>query len=240
MPTRSRILVVDDEPRLVRLLVQTLEDEGYVVTSAGSGEEMRASLEQETPDLILLDVRLPDSDGFSLTREIREKSDVGVILLTGRTEEVDKIVGLELGADDYVTKPFSNRELIARVRSVLRRTESAPRSTKTDEQGVIEFEGWTLDIVGHELRNPDGEPIQMTSFEFRLLAALVERANRVLSRDQLLDLIADRNSAGPFDRSVDVLIGKVRKKVEDDPQNPRFIKTIRGAGYKFTCRTIRR
>jgi DNA-binding response OmpR family regulator len=235
MSAAPSILIVDDDPRLCRALARYFEREGYSVRTATSGEEMRQKLALERPDLVLLDLMLPDEDGFSLARELRANSDIAVVILTGKADTVDKVVGLELGADDYVTKPFDERELLARVRSVLRRA-SAGRAGTTDADGtVVRFAGWTLDLGSYELTSPAGEPVSLTQHEFQLLAAFARHPNRVLTRDAIMDLLAGRNWS-PEDRSVDVLVGKLRKKLDDDPQHPRLIETVRGVGYKLSAR----
>lgn len=230
-----RVLVVDDDPRIRRLLVRILSAEGFSVESAADGASMWHSLEIHPCDLVVMDLRLPgDEDGLSLARKLRAGSDVAMIMLTGRSDSVDKVVGLELGADDYVTKPFDPRELLARIRSVLRR--SAPREAVTTPQGsdaaVVTFSGWSLDLGLRELTSPTGAPVELTSYEFDLLAVLAQRAGRTLSRDQILELIANRNW-DPNDRSIDVLVGKLRRKLNDDPREPRLIKTVRSVGYMF-------
>ncbi len=235
MSAAPSILIVDDDPRLCRALARYFEREGYGVRTATSGGEMRQKLALERPDLVLLDLMLPDEDGFSLARELRAHSDIAVVILTGKADTVDKVVGLELGADDYVTKPFDERELLARVRSVLRRA-SAGKPGTTDAGGTVaRFAGWTLDLGSYELTSPAGEPVSLTPHEFELLAAFARHPNRVLTRDAIMDLIAGRNWS-PEDRSVDVLVGKLRKKIEEDPQNPRLIETVRGVGYKLSAR----
>jgi len=231
----ARILVVDDDPRICRLVARYLSQEGYQVRMACSGEEMRRSIQAEEPDLILLDLMLPDEDGFSLARELRAKPHIAIVILTAKAATVDKVAGLELGADDYITKPFDERELLARVRSVLRRT--SPKATKAPAASgsLARFAGWTLDLKGYELIAPWGEQVHLTTHEFQLLSAFVERSDRVLTREAILELISGRDWS-PFDRSVDVLVGKLRKKLQDDPDDPRLIKTVRGAGYKLTAK----
>ena len=233
MPGRHNILIVDDDERVRRLLARYLTREGYGVREAGSGEEMRSRLDAMRPDLVILDLGLPDENGLNLARELRSGSDIPIIMVTGKSDTVDKIVGLELGADDYVTKPFDERELLARVRTVLRR--AAARSESAPDASSARFEGWTLDLVAHELVAPSGKQVHLTSNQFQVLACLVTHANRVLSRGEILELVAGRDWT-PMDRSIDVLIGKLRRKVEPDPSSPTLIKTIRGVGYKFTAR----
>ena len=234
MENPKSILIVDDDPRICRLVARHLSREGYSVRTASSGEEMRHRIAEEQPQLIVLDLMLPDEDGFSLAREIRAESNVGIVMLTGKTDTVDKIVGLEVGADDYVTKPFDERELVARVRSVLRRMHDD--ASKKERQGSIAcFEGWRLDLAGYDLTSPDGKPVHLTNHEFQLLSALITHNHRVLTRDAILELVSNRDW-DPDDRSIDVLVGKLRKKIEVDPRDPRLIKTIRGAGYKLTAK----
>lgn len=234
MTIPDRILVVDDDPRICRLLERTLSREGYRVQVCGNAKEMRRQLQADSPSLIILDLMLPDEDGFSIVRELRNHSRIPVIMLTGKTDVVDKVVGLEMGADDYITKPFHERELIARIRSAIRRNGYVAESGEDLERSTALFEGWRLDFGAQELTSPGGEIIPLTTNEFRLLSLLLECANRVLSRDRILDEISGRDSS-PFDRSVDVMVGKVRKKIEADPKKPRIIKTIRGSGYKLTA-----
>ncbi len=233
----AKILVVDDDQRICNLLQRYLGKEGYRVSTVTDGEQMRRHIEQDMPDLILLDLMLPDEDGLSLAKELRIHPELGIIILTGKGETVDKIVGLEVGADDYISKPFDNRELLARIHSVLRRLRPASGTSKirTGDESVAHFADWTLNLAAHELISPAGEEVHLTTNEFKLLSMFVERSNRVLNRDQILDLLADRQW-NPDDRSIDVLVGKLRKKIEQDPLNPVLIKTIRGSGYLFAAR----
>lgn len=226
--------MVDDDVRICKLLNRYLAREGYKVSTAANGEQMRRVFDHDVPDLVILDLILPDEDGFTLARELRTWSDVGIIMLTGKTEQVDKIVGLEIGADDYLTKPFDKRELLARVRSVLRRVSQSSRPQPEDNYSVAHFAGFILNLDAHELISPIGDHVHLTNYEFQLLSALVLNANQVLDRDRILDLIAGRDWA-PTDRSVDVLIGKLRKKLNQDSQEPALIKTIRGTGYRFVA-----
>jgi two-component system, OmpR family, response regulator len=235
MSDSTRILIVDDDPRLCRALARYLQLEGYSVRTASSGREMRESLAVEKPNLVLLDLMLPDEDGFSLARELRSISNVAIVILTGKSDTTDKVVGLELGADDYVTKPFSDRELLARIRSVLRRTSNGGRETNKAAGKVASFAGWRLDLESYELLSPAGEPVALTHHEFQLLCALVRHGSRVLSRETILDLVAGRDWS-PEDRSVDVLVGKLRKKLEPDSREPRLIETVRGVGYKLIAK----
>lgn len=239
MEHRSTILVVDDDLRICRLIQRYLEQEGYRIYTARSGEEMRQILVEVSVDLVLLDVRLPDEDGFTLAKELGSLPNLAVIMVTGRSDPLDKVLGLELGADDYVTKPFDERELLARVRSVLRRTSQPARvlSGAQPARDLALFAGWKLDIPGQELTSPDGGKVSLTTREFQLLAALVEHARRVLSRDAILELLSGRDWT-PIDRSIDVLVGKLRKKLGDDANHPTLIKTVRGSGYKLGCPVV--
>ena len=232
MPGSTSILIVDDDPRLCRALARYFRQEGYDVRIATSGKEMRERLAAEKPSLVILDLTLPDEDGFSLARELRSTSDVAIVILTGKADATDKVVGLELGADDYVTKPFNDRELLARVRSVLRRTARGVRGRPESAGSVACFAGWRLDLGSYELRSPDGDLVALTPHEFQLLSALARNGSRVLTREAILQLVAGRDWS-PEDRSVDVLVGKLRKKIERNPQAPRLIDTVRGVGYKL-------
>ncbi len=233
----ASILVVDDDQRLCDLLKRYLGREGFRVNSVLTGAEMRRHIEQDMPDLVLLDLMLPDDNGLILAQELRAHPGLGIIILTGKSETVDKIVGLEVGADDYLAKPFQNRELLARIRSVLRRlsVNRAGNSIPGPGASALRFSGWTLDLAAHELISPNGKKIHLTTNEFRLLAILVKSSNRVMNRDRILDMLSEREW-NPDDRSIDVLVGKLRKKLGRDPNGNEFIKTIRGEGYMFTAR----
>ncbi len=231
-----RILVVDDDPGICRLLIRFLSAEGFDMAAVADGDAMWRKLQLWPCDLIVLDLRLPvGEDGLSIARQLREESDVALIMLSGRSDCIDKVVGLELGADDYVTKPFDPRELLARIRSALRRTGRlrSHHAAHGETGKTIRFSGWTLDVDRRLLTARDGMPVELTSYEFELLAILACRPGRPLSRDQIAELIAHRQR-GPDDRSIDVLIGKLRRKLGDDPRAPRLIRTIRGVGYLFT------
>lgn len=231
MPSRKHILVVEDEPTGRATLAGYFETEGYRVTETEDGEQMRAAFANGDVDLVMLDIRLPGEDGLSLLREIRTGSDVGVIMVTSKADDVDRIVALELGADDYVVKPFNPRELLARTKNLLRRTTAAPALA---EQGDVQrFAGWIFDGSRRRLESPDGEDVRLTRGEFELLAALIAHPGRVHSRDSLLDYISHREWA-PSDRTIDVLVGRLRRKIEPDPRNPTFIRTVHGVGYVFT------
>jgi two-component system OmpR family response regulator len=210
-----------------------LTGEGYRVSTAHDGAGMRRLLSQSAVDLVILDLMLPGEDGLTLARSLRSESGIGIIILTGRGETVDRIIGLEMGADDYLPKPFHLRELLARVKSVLRRAQSRSADSSQSSRLRAQFAGWNLDMASRELLSPAGDEVRLTTGEFDLLAAFVNNANQVLSRDRLLDLARNRE-AGPFDRTIDVQVGRLRRKLEDDPQNPTLIKTVRGSGYIFT------
>jgi len=232
--TSAHILVVDDEPEIAELLRRYLSAQGFAVSTAPGGAGMRRILAETHVDLLLLDLGLPGEDGLALMRSLREHSSVPVIVVTGRGEPVDRILGLEIGADDYVTKPFDVRELAARVRSVLRRTgERPPGAAPGEASDVVRFAGWALHLDARRLESPQGKTVELTTGEFDLLAALVKAPGRVLSRDELLAATRNRE-AGPFDRTIDVQIGRLRRKIETDPQHPELIKSVRGAGYVFT------
>jgi DNA-binding response OmpR family regulator len=233
----SRILVVDDDRRLCAFLTRFLGREGYGTAAAHDGRAMRRAIADCAYDLVILDLGFPSGeDGVSLARGLLAQHDVPVIMLTGKHDTIDKVVCLELGADDYVTKPFEPRELLARIRTVLRRVGGALRldrgEASDDGAEMLSFDGWRLDLGRRELRAPTDEPVRLTGREFQLLAALALRPRRPLSRDQILDLIANRHWT-PYDRSIDVLVGKLRRKLGDDPRGGRLIQTVRGIGYRF-------
>ncbi len=233
MNDSAHILVVDDQQEICDVVQEYLTGEGYRVSTAHDGGGMRRVMSQSPVDLVILDLMLPGEDGLTLARSLRSESGVGIIILTGRGETVDRIIGLEMGADDYLPKPFHLRELLARVKSVLRRVQSRTGESPHPTRMRARFSGWSLDLSSRELVSPSGEEVRLTTGEFDLLAAFVNNANQVLSRDRLLDLARNRE-AGPFDRTIDVQVGRLRRKLEDDPQNPSLIKTVRGSGYIFT------
>ena len=204
---------------------------GYTVSEAADAVALHSVLAARAVDLILLDQRLPDADGLVLARELRAASDVGIIIVTGFGQPVDRIVGLEVGADDYVSKPIDLRELLARIRSVLRRRGARPAEVQED----LQFNGWTLDTASRTLSAPSGQPVTLTSGEFDLLRVLASHPNRVLSRDELMNALHHRD-AGPYDRAIDVQVGRLRRKIEADPSQPELIKSVRGAGYLFAAR----
>jgi two-component system OmpR family response regulator len=225
------ILVVDDQRDIRDLLARYLVKHGFRTSVAESAEAARKLMRAAEIDLIILDIMMPGEDGLSLTRSIREKQDIPVILLTAMGEETDRIVGLEVGADDYLPKPFNPRELLARIKAVLRRARTLPRPRGRGE-GQLRFDRWRLDLARRELLDEHGVSVALSSGEFRLLVALLERPGMVLTRDQLLDLTRGR-SAQPFDRSIDNQISRLRRKLERDPKNPALIKTSWGDGYSF-------
>jgi DNA-binding response OmpR family regulator len=242
----AHILIVDDDPKVRLLLRRCFEGEGYRVTEAGSGAEAIERLGAAQLDLVTLDLTLPDGDGLTVGREIRARSQVPIIMVTGKGDTIDRVVGLELGADDYITKPFHVREVVARVRAVLRRTGAGARpagaGSEPGEQGDLAFEGWVLDVTRRELRSADGAACELTTSEFDLIKLFATHANRPLSRDQIMDLLRGHDWT-PTDRSIDNLVLRLRRKVEPDPEHPRLIKTVRGVGYCFTakvsaCRTL--
>ena len=230
----AHILVVDDQREICDLVQDYLSNEGYRVSIANDGAAMRRAMAQAAVDLVILDLMLPGEDGLTLARSLRDGSEVGIIILTGRGDTVDRIIGLEMGADDYLPKPFHPRELLARVRSVLRRVSSRTAENASAARSRARFAGWNLDLASRELRSPSGKEVRLTTGEFDLLAVFVNNANQVLTRDRLLDLARNRE-AGPFDRTIDVQVGRLRRKLESDPQKPTLIKTVRGSGYIFTA-----
>jgi two-component system phosphate regulon response regulator OmpR len=237
MEANTRLLVVDDDTSVRAMLREYLEGHGFTVGEAGSGAQMREQLEAELPDVVLLDIRLPGEDGLTLARYLRERYDVGIIMVSASGDVIDRVVGLELGADDYVAKPFDPRELLARVKSVLRRVQARPpaepdkpAAATPSRQRIGRCE---LDVESRRLFEIGGAEIAMTAMEFDLLRVFLANPNRVLSRDQLLMHTRNREWE-PFDRSIDIRIGRLRRKVEPDPTGePRCIRTVRNAGYMF-------
>ena len=225
------LLLVDDEASLREPLAEYLAGQGFIVQEAESAAAARALLEQERPDLVLLDIMMPGEDGLSLTRHLAESRGVPVILLTARGEATDRIVGLEIGADDYVAKPFEPRELVARIRTVLRRVERGPGQA-APEDFAYAFEGWRLDPLKRRLTDPEGAVVSISTAEFRLLRAFCDHPRQVLDRDRLLDMVQGRE-AHLFDRAVDNQVSRLRHKIETDSRNPHFIQTVRGGGYRF-------
>lgn len=234
MNTNPHILIVDDHHEIRELVARVLGREGFRATAVADGKAMRKALLDGRYDLILLDLMLPGEDGLSLCRAVRAESDVPIIMLTAKGEEVDKVIGLEMGADDYLPKPFGSRELIARIRAVLRRGPSDPsRVGKPAAVRRYQFDRWVLDTESRDLLRADGVTVPLSTGEYDLLLALVERPQRVLSREQLLDLARGR-AAVAFDRSIDTQVSRLRRKLELDAADPKLIKTIWGGGYMFT------
>ncbi len=235
MSGRAKILVVDDDADLRWMVDKYLSKHNFEVSLAEDGIKMRETLDRETFDLAILDINLPGEDGLSLARYLRSNHSIGIIMLSAAAEVFDRIVGLEMGADDYVTKPFEPRELLARVKSVLRRIQSAAESgvdnaDNTDK--LVKFGEFSLDLDAHQLLDKENKPVSLTSMEFDLLKAFAENPNKVLNRDQLLNLSHNRDW-DPFDRSIDIRITRLRRKIEKQPSQPQIIKTVRGAGYIF-------
>jgi len=226
----DHILVVDDDAEIRELLGEYLEKNGCKATVVADGKGMWAALARAKVDLIVLDVMLPGEDGLALCRKLRAQSDTPVIMLTARGEETDRVVGLEIGADDYVAKPFSARELLARIKSVLRRYRSLPRNLLPEEVRAYVFAGWRLDIVARHLVSPTALVTSLSGAEFRLLRVFLEHPNHVLSRDQLTMFLHGRE-AEPFDRSIDNQVSRLRNRLDDDPADPQIIKTVRSEGY---------
>jgi two-component system OmpR family response regulator len=230
----AKILVVDDDADVRRMLTEYLGSHGYAVSAVGDGKAMNAHLARELPDLVLLDLGLPGEDGMTLARELRARYRVGIIMVTASSEPVDRIVGLEVGADDYIAKPFDPRELRARIKSLLRRMDcsSDASADAMPAERQLSIGRCRLDVAAHALFDAAGAEVPLTAMEFDLLRAFVEHPNQVLSRDRLLTLSRDR-SWEPFDRSIDIRITRLRRKIEIDPENPRVIRTVRGAGYMY-------
>ena len=231
----EHLLVVDDDREIRRLLQEYLTQSGYRVTAVADGRAMHKALDEHLIDLIILDLMLPGEDGLSLCRTLRTRSNIPVLMLTARGTEVDRIVGLEMGADDYLAKPFSPRELLARIKSILRRAKSLPLQQTDTDVSVYRFGDWNLDVVTRNITAHDGLVVPLSGAEFRLLRVFLDHPQVVLSRDQLLELVSGRESI-PFDRSVDVLIGRLRKRLNDAGKEPALIKTVRGLGYVLAAR----
>jgi two-component system phosphate regulon response regulator OmpR len=239
---QPHILVVDDEQRIRTMLTRYLTGEGFRVTEAANGAAMRSVFDRETVDLVLLDLMMPGEDGFTLARHIRQNASVPIIMLTGKGDLIDRVAGLEAGADDYIAKPFHLREVLARIRTVLRRIQPAPpaptsaaiKETPSDDKSrqTLVFQNWEFDLVRRELKRVGGTIVPLTTGEFELLRVFALNPNRVLNRDQLMDQVKGREWTA-YDRTIDTQVVRIRKKIEDDPGNPELIKTVRGAGYVF-------
>lgn len=225
--TPIHILVVDDDPEIRELLKEYLERNGLRVTAVAEGRAMQRVLDNSRVDLVILDIMLPGRDGLTLCRDLRARSKLPVIMLTARGDETDRIVGLEMGADDYLAKPFSPRELLARIKAVLRRIQEGQPAEGIEQARQVHFGQWILDVQGHQLIDPDGVVVPLSSSEYRLLRVLLEHPNRVLTRDQLADLLR----GDPDDRSIDVQISRLRRRLRDQAREPSLIKTMRGEGY---------
>jgi two-component system OmpR family response regulator len=227
---QDHLLVVDDDAELRNLLQDYLGQAGYRVTAVADGRQMRQAMDIAPFDLVILDIMLPGEDGLSLCRRLRAGSRIPILMLTARGDEVDRIVGLEMGADDYLSKPFNPRELLARVKSVLRRAGSLPENLADEDVRRFRFADWTLDTRTRQLSSPMGVVVDLSGAEYKLLRMLLEHPNRVLTRDQMLEFTQGRE-ANAFDRAVDVQVGRLRRKLGDDPREPRLIKTVRNEGY---------
>jgi two-component system OmpR family response regulator len=230
MEPRDSILIVDDDPEIRQLLVAYLARNGFDAWPAGSGREMGHMLNEHAIDLVVLDLMLPDADGLVLCRDLRARSNLPVLMLTARGEETDRILGIEMGADDYLVKPFSPRELLARIKSILRRTRALPPNLKPEAQRCLAFAGRRLDTATRVLTAPDGVAIPLSGAEYRLLRIMLDHPNRVLNRDQLVELIHGRE-AEPYDRAIDVQVSRLRQRLQDSGRESGLIKTVRGEGY---------
>jgi two-component system OmpR family response regulator len=230
--SNGKVLIVDDDAEIRRVLTEYLVGHDYEAHAVDSGAAMRLALQASVPDVVLLDLALPGEDGLSLARYLRERHDVGIIMITGASETVDRIIGLEVGADDYIGKPFDPRELRARIRSVMRRLQPGGNVRATESGARRPVGRCMLDVAARQLFDRDGAEIALTAMEFDLLKAFLDHPNQVLSRDRLLTLTRNREWE-PFDRSIDIRITRLRRKIEDDPENPRTIRTVRGAGYMY-------
>jgi DNA-binding response OmpR family regulator len=229
------VIAVDDDADVRRLLTEYLEQNEFRVTTCASGAELTSAMARDLADLVVLDLRLQGEDGMHIARKLREESAIPILMLTGRAEEADRVMGLELGADDYLTKPFSPRELLARIRALLRRAKAQQSvADAVAKVRAYRFGGWELNIGLRKLKSPKGEPVELTNGEFRILAAFLSAPQRILSREQLLDLSRVHN-AEVYDRAIDIQILRLRRKIEPDPARPKFIKTERGAGYVFSA-----
>ena len=233
MPDSGCVLIVEDDAAVRDMLAEYLASHGYAVQQADDGTAMRSEIERNPPDVVLLDVRLPGEDGLTLARYLRERYDVGIIMVTAAGEVIDRVVGLEIGADDYVTKPFDPRELLARLKSVMRRMQAKPAAeAATHAPKRVPIGRCQLDLGSHQLFDGEGQEVPITTMEYELLKTFVEHPNKVLTRDQILTLTRNREWE-PFDRSIDIRIARLRRKIEVDPDKPQAIRTVRGAGYMF-------
>ena len=229
---KARILFVDDDQRMCRLVKRYIENHGYKMLSAHNSVDAHTILRDNVITLVLLDIMLPDKDGLTLAQEIRKLSDTPIIFRTAKAELEDKVTGLTIGADDYITKPFEEKELIARIQTVLRRT--GPSETALKRKTQANFAGWSLNLINQTLSSPEGNPVELTSTEYYLLSHLVNRSNTAIKREEILNILSDREWS-PLDRSADMAISKLRKKIEQNPAKPELIKTIRNKGYQLTA-----
>ncbi|NLF55000.1 MAG: response regulator transcription factor [Thauera phenolivorans] len=229
-PAGARIFVLEDEPDIARLICASLSEYGFHCEHLATGAQLLTRARQAAPELCIVDLGLPDMDGMQVVRELQDGSPCAVLILTGRNDVTDRVLGLELGADDYIVKPFEPRELVARVRSILRRYQRAAPAEPA-ERTIARFAGWSFDTGRHALTAPDGREIALSAAEAGLLATMLRRPNKILSREQLLG----ERDVDPFDRSIDVRISRLRRKLDDDPHNPRLIKTVYGAGYLLSA-----
>ncbi|MGE5526192.1 MAG: response regulator [Rhodospirillaceae bacterium] len=232
MANNGCVLIVEDDRNVREMIAEYLQGHGYEVHQAGCGAEMRDIMAHHRATVVLLDVRLPGEDGLTLARHLRERHDVGIIMVTAAGEVVDRVVGLEIGADDYITKPFDPRELLARLKSVMRRMQSRAAQPEATSSAHVPVGRCFLDVAAHRLLDANGQEVPLTSMEFELLKLFTDHPNKVLTRDQILTLTRNREWE-PFDRSIDIRIARLRRKVEADPEQPRALRTVRGAGYMF-------
>jgi two-component system OmpR family response regulator len=238
MNTRTSVLLVEDDAEIGELIARYLENNGMSVERLSDGRELDARLTASNYDLLILDLNLPGEDGLSICRRVRGSRDIPIIIVTAQSEDADKILGLEMGADDYVVKPFNSRELLARIRAVLRRVEPQGQIHPAGASQSFHFLGWRLNLLAREVVSPSGTRVAMTGAEFDLLHALCENPNRVLTRDQLINM-THGPTAGPFERSIDVLISRLRQKLEKDPRSPVMIQTVRSEGYMLSAPVTR-
>lgn len=238
MGDQNSILLVEDDAEIGELISRYLQNNGMVVTWVETGEALDRKLAADSYDIVILDLNLPGEDGLSICRRVSASSDIPIIIVTAKGEDVDKIVGLEMGADDYLVKPFNPRELLARIRAVLRRAEPQARGAGEAAKQTFHFNGWRVSLLAREVVSPTGAKVAMTGAEFDLLHAFCENPNRVLTRDQLINMTHGR-TAGPFERSIDVLVSRLRQKLEQDPRNPSMIQTIRSEGYMLSAPVTR-
>lgn len=234
MNNRTSALLVEDDAEIGELISRYLENNGIEVTQVTNGAALDTKLAANAYDILILDLNLPGEDGFSICRRVRADGDMPIVIVTAQGEDVDKILGLEMGADDYIVKPFNPRELLARIRAVLRRTEPQSRNEAPATNQSFQFFGWRVNLLAREVVSPTGMKVAMTGAEFDLLHALCENPNRVLTRDQLINM-THGPTAGPFERSIDVLVSRLRQKIEKDPKNPTMIQTVRSEGYMLSA-----